>query len=1082
MDCTGLATCLITIFEKHLFHCMISKETAYKIIEDLVVRFEEQIVSYKKAEYNETQTRRDFIDPFFKALGWDMDNSQGNAEAYREVIHEDKVKVGAATKAPDYSFKLAGGKRLFFVEAKKPSVAVKEEIMPAYQIRRYAWSAKLPISILTDFEEFAIYDCNKKPNATDKPSVGRIKYLTFREYLKEFDFIWDTFSKERVLKGSFDKFIAADKNKKGTATVDKEFLISLDEWRKQLALNIALRNETLNEDELNFVVQQTLDRLIFLRIAEDRGVEEYGRLKNLLKGEDFYQNLFTYFKEADSKYNSGLFDFKKDTISFNVAIDNKTIKGIINELYYPISPYEFSVLSVEILGSAYEQFLGKQIKLTAGHRAIIEEKPEVRKAGGVYYTPQYIVEYIVENTVGKLTEGKKPADVAKLKIVDPACGSGSFLLGAYQFLLSWHLQFYMPDFEKQTAIAQNSKDYNEKQRNDALKERNKLPLTPTGNLSTALKKQILLNNIYGVDIDTQAVEVTKLSLLLKCMEGETGSSITAEMRFGERILPTLENNIKSGNSLIDVDFYDGQIDFEPALEKKVKPFSWEQAFPEVFKARKIKISNDELRWHAKNIIHQTKESDKKTNELINKLGITLNDPEAPYGKVSGFDAVIGNPPYVRQELLDALQKNYFQKKYRMYHGMADLYSYFFEKGIALLNPDGLFGIIVANKWMRANYGEPLRKWFKKQDIKEIIDFGDLPVFQGATTYPAIIIAAPASSYRKNETIEVTNVKTLDFRSLQDYVFKNNSSTNKNNLEDAGWNLGSETEQLLLKKLHATGIPLAEYVKGKIYRGVLTGLNEAFVIDEETKKKLIKEDKKSAEVIKPFLAGKDIRRYQIPESKKYLIFTKRGINIELYPAVKNHLLQFKESLTPKPKDFTGVLKGRKPGAYKWYEIQDTVDYWEAFEKVKILWPGISSEVAAFVIDYKKYYGNDNNQLIETDDKYLLGILNSAISKFQLLNICDKVQGGFYRLKIIYIKQLSIKKIDSKNKIEKSLHDEIVKLVETMLQLQQQKQSSTLPEQLQQLEQRIAYTDDKINQKVYALYGLSEEEIEVIENKN
>ena len=1009
---------------------MISKETAYKIIEDLVVRFEEQIVSYKKAEYNETQTRRDFIDPFFKALGWDMDNSQGNAEAYREVIHEDKVKVGAATKAPDYSFKLAGGKRLFFVEAKKPSVAVKEEIMPAYQIRRYAFSAKLPISILTDFEEFAIYDCNKKPNPTDKPSVGRIKYLTFREYLKEFDFIWDTFSKERVLKGSFDKFIAADKNKKGTTTVDKEFLISLDEWRKLLAVNIALRNETLNEDELNFVVQQTLDRLIFLRIAEDRGVEEYGRLKNLLKGEDFYQNLFTYFKEADSKYNSGLFDFKKDTISFNVAIDNKTIKAIINELYYPISPYEFSVLSVEILGSAYEQFLGKQIKLTAGHRAIIEEKPEVRKAGGVYYTPQYIVEYIVENTVGKLTDGKKPADVAKLKIVDPACGSGSFLLGAYQYLLSWHLQFYMPDFEKQTAIAQNSKDYNEKQRNDALKERNKLPLTPTGNLTTALKKQILLNNIYGVDIDTQAVEVTKLSLLLKCMEGETGSSITAEMRFGERILPTLENNIKSGNSLIDMDFYDGQIDFEPALEKKVKPFSWEKGFAEVF-------------------------------------------------KLGGFDAIIGNPPYVRQELLDALQKNYFQKKYRVYHGMADLYSYFFEKGIALLNPDGLFGIIVANKWMRANYGEPLRKWFKKQDIKEIIDFGDLPVFQGATTYPAIIIAAPASSYRKNETIEVTNVKTLDFRSLQDYVFKNNNSTNKNNLEDAGWNLGSETEQLILKKLHAAGIPLAEYVKGKIYRGVLTGLNEAFVIDEETKKKLIKEDKKSAEVIKPFLAGKDIRRYQIPESKKYLIFTKRGINIELYPAVKNHLLQFKQSLTPKPKDFTGEWKGRKPGAYKWYEIQDTVDYWESFEKVKILWPGISSEVAAFAIDYKNYYGNDNNQLIETDDKYLLGILNSAISKFQLLNICDKVQGGFYRLKIIYIKQLSIKKIDEKNKTEKSLHDEIVKLVETMLQLQQQKQSSSLPNQLQQVEQRIAYTDDKINEKVYALYGLTEEEIGVVE---
>lgn len=1038
MDCTGLATRLITIFEKHLLRWMISKETAYKIIEDLVVRFEEQIVSYKKAEYNETQTRRDFIDPFFKALGWDMDNSQGNAEAYREVIHEDKVKVGAATKAPDYSFKLAGGKRLFFVEAKKPSVAVKEEIMPAYQIRRYAWSAKLPISILTDFEEFAIYDCNKKPNPTDKPSVGRIKYFTFREYLKEFDFIWDTFSKERVLKGSFDKFIAADKNKKGTATVDKEFLISLDEWRKQLALNIALRNETLNEDELNFVVQQTLDRLIFLRIAEDRGVEEYGRLKALLSSPSgggregaFYQNLFTYFKEADSKYNSGLFDFKKDTISFNVAIDNKTIKAIINELYYPISPYEFSVLSVEILGSAYEQFLGKQIKLTAGHRAIIEEKPEVRKAGGVYYTPQYIVEYIVENTVGKLTEGKKPADVAKLKIVDPACGSGSFLLGAYQYLLSWHLQFYMPDFEKQTAIAQNSKDYNEKQRNDALKERNKLPLTPTGNLSTALKKQILLNNIYGVDIDTQAVEVTKLSLLLKCMEGETGSSITAEMRFGERILPTLENNIKSGNSLIDIDFYDGQIDFEPALEKKVKPFSWEKGFAEVF-------------------------------------------------KLGGFDAVIGNPPYVRQELLSDF-KNYFQRAYKVYHGMADLYSYFFERGIGLLNKKGLFGIIVANKWMRANYGEPLRKWLKHQPIKEVIDFGDLKVFQGATTYACIFIAGKENS---NKAIEVTNMKTLEFSSLAEYVQDNKIDANQNSLEDSGWNLGSESQQVLLKKLQNAGIPLGEFVKGKVYRGVLTGLNEAFVIDQETRNSLINKDKKSAEIIKPFLVGRDVRRYQEPKSNKFLILFRKGFTNQKGDKPKNAWKWLQENYTAIAEylqEFEEKAKKRLDKGEFWWELR-ACDYYDEFEKTKILWPGISSEVAAFSMDNNKFYGNDNIHLIQTSNKYLLGILNSAIAKFQLQNICDKVQGGFYRLKIIYIKQLSIKKIDEKNKTEKSLHDEIVKLVETMLQLQQQKQSSSLPNQLQQIEQRIAYTDDKINEKVYELYGLSAEEVGVIENKN
>ena len=534
---------------------MATKETALVKITELVTRFEEQVESYIKSDYNETLTRRDFIDPFFKALGWDIDNEQGFAEAYREVIHEDKVKVGKATKAPDYSFRIGGGKRLFFVEAKKPSVFIKDEITPAYQVRRYGWSAKLAISIITDFQEFAIYDCTKKPQVTDKASTARIKYITYKDYIKEFDFIYDTFSKEKVLKGSFDKFVQSDTYKKGTTTVDKEFLQSLDSWRTYLATSISWNNKDLDEDEINFAVQQTIDRIIFLRIAEDRSVEPYENLKHTIKQGDFYKNLFEQFRHADEKYNSGLFDFVKDKISKNLKIDNKVLKTIISELYYPESPYEFSVLSVEILGSAYEQFLGKVIRITPAHIAKVEEKPEVRKAGGVYYTPQYIVEYIVKNTVGKLIENKTPKEISKIKIVDPACGSGSFLIGAYQYLMDWHKIFYYR-LLKQTAM-KGKKDN---------------PLTPEGNLTTSEKKRILLNNIFGVDIDVNAVEVTKLSLLLKCMEGETEASIATQLRlFNERVLPTLDQNILSGNSLVDTDFYDSVLDFGD--ERKIKPFN-----------------------------------------------------------------------------------------------------------------------------------------------------------------------------------------------------------------------------------------------------------------------------------------------------------------------------------------------------------------------------------------------------------------------------------------------------------------------------------------------------------------------------
>ena len=1019
-----------------------TKDEAKKKIGELVERFGEQIESYKRSEYNETSTRRDFIDPFFKALGWDVDNQGASAESYREVIHEDKIKIGSSTRSPDYSFRLAGGTRLFFVEAKKPSIVVKDDIVPAYQIRRYGWSAKLPISIITDFEEFAVYDCTRKPVRTDKASVARLKYLTFKEYITEFDFLWDTFSRERVLRGSFDKFIQSVAGKKGTETVDKEFLNTLDSWRTYLAVSISKNNKQLNEDEVNFVVQQAIDRIIFLRIAEGRAVEPDGNLKTILHG-DYYANLFKLFKEADQKYNSGLFDFKKDTLSEHLKIDNKVIKNIVTELYYPESPYEFSVISVEILGSAYEQFLGKVIRLTQAHQARIEEKPEVRKAGGVFYTPQYIVDYIVKNTVGKLVEGKTPDQISKLKIVDPACGSGSFLLGAYQYLLNYHKDFY----SEKGKLSKGKKDN---------------PLTPEGNLTTAKKKEILLNNIYGVDLDFNAVEVTKLSLLLKCLEGETMASIANQMNmFNERVLPTLDNNIKSGNSLVDFDFYDGQLDF--GNDKKIKPFNWQKAFPEVFVHRTTNYQHE-----LKDQFNKVVATANKAEDLLSKIS-KANEPIAPYGS-DGFDCVIGNPPYVRQELLTDF-KEYFQRKYKVYHGAADLYSYFFERGVALLSEGGLFGIIVANKWMRANYGEPLRKWLKEQDIKQIIDFGDLPVFESATTYPCIFI----SSRSKNPapSVEMVNVKTLKFEpTLQSYVDEHKQTLSKDLLDDSGWNLASEAEHRLLKKLQNKGVPLGEYVKGKIYRGVLTGLNEAFVIDEETKKRLIKEDKKSAAIIKPFLAGRDIKRYQQPVSDKYLIFTRRGIDIDKYPAIREYLNQFKTQLQPKPKDFKGkTWKGRKPGSYKWFEMQDAVDYYEEFEKPKIIIPAIVKS-ASYTFDETGFYSNDKTSIISLNDKFLLGILNSTACDYFIKSIAATKQNGYFEYKPMYVEQLPIPTASSTQK------KEIEKLVGQILNLNTQKSQANVPGVIEQIDNQIAHADEKINKLVYQLYELTEDEIKVI----
>ena len=238
--------------------------TPQKILE-LVENFNLHQDAYKQGRYNETMVRREYIDPFFKTLGWDIDNQQGYAEAYKDVVHEDAIKIGQATKAPDYCFRV-GGVRKFFLEAKKPSVDIKNEIHPAFQLRRYAWSAKLPLSILTDFEELAVYDCRVKPVQTDKASTARILYITFQEFPNRWEELANIFSRESILKGSFDKFVESTKTKKGTAEVDTAFLQEIERWREDLARNIALRNTALTQKELNFAVQRTIDRLIFLRI------------------------------------------------------------------------------------------------------------------------------------------------------------------------------------------------------------------------------------------------------------------------------------------------------------------------------------------------------------------------------------------------------------------------------------------------------------------------------------------------------------------------------------------------------------------------------------------------------------------------------------------------------------------------------------------------------------------------------------------------------------------------------------------------------------------------------------------------
>ncbi|MBI4689920.1 MAG: Eco57I restriction-modification methylase domain-containing protein [Nitrospirae bacterium] len=463
-------------------------------------------------------------------------------------------------------------------------------------------------------------------------------------------------------------------------------------------------------------------------------------------------------------------------------------------------------------------------------------------------------------------------------------------------------------------------------------------------------------------------------------------------------------------------------------------------------------------------------------------------------------------------------KNYFQSHYETYQGTADLYTYFIEKGVSLLNKNGIFSYIVANKWMRANYGEPLRQWMKKQQIEEITDFGDLPVFDGATTYPCIIrirkessnvIPARRESFRKKDSGQArmtkglifsgTQIKTLAFNNLTDYVNQNSFTVNKTALSNKGWSLVNEQSQPLLDKLRKVGMPLGEYVKGKIYRGVLTGLNEAFVIDEETRNRLIKEDSKSAELIKPFLVGKDIKRYAPSGKGKYLILIPKGWtreqlshsrengnpeetgfhvkhgmtekNIwqwfcEAYPAITGYLEAF-------------IEKGKKrydKGEY-WWELR-ACEYYEEFEKPKIIYAEIATR-GQFTFDATNFFSDTTSYVIPVYSKYLIGILNSSLLTFIFSKMSSEIRGGFYRWKRQYMWNLPIRTIDFNNPSEKAVHDKLVSLVDHMLELHRKKNSIPPSAERDKIEREIAVTDEKIDEIVYGLYEVTEEERKIIE---
>ena len=966
----------------------------------------------------EAHVRQSLIDPFFEALGWDVRNDSMTAPQYREVIPEDSLEVEGQQKAPDYTFRV-GTLPKFYVEAKKCGVNISADPAPAYQLRRYGFSAKLALSILTDFDELGVYDCTSRPRPGDKASHARIQYFGFTEYPDRWREIWDVFSREAVWSGSFDQY-AASKRKRGTSEVDSEFLKDIEGWRDVLARNLALRNDDLLADDLNAAVQRIIDRIVFLRMAEDRGLEPDGQLLKLCEQPDIYDRFMRGLcRKADEKYNSGLFHFQKepgvsdapDTITPRLAVDDKALKPILQSLYFEHgSPYHFGVLPVEILGTVYERFLGKVIRLTAGHQAKVEEKPEVRKAGGVYYTPAYIVNYIVFNTIGKQIEGKSPADLAggkttpPFRVLDMACGSGSFLLGAYQALLDYCLMWHQanPSPKQAKAVYQNAKGETR--------------------LAIAERKRILTTHIYGVDIDRQAVETTKLSLLLKALEGEDDASLSQQMTlFHERALPNLSLNIKCGNSLIASDF-----SMVPEDLVRVRAFDWPTQFPDAM-------------------------------------------------KVGGFDAVIGNPPW--GALFSESELEYLRNHHRaIIVRMVDSFMYFAHASVERLRQGGFFGMILPDVMLYQTDTQRLRQFFtEKTSLTQICNMGD--VFNQVTRPACIVVCLNAIN-------STQKVSVADFASVPKEE-KPRRIADRSSYTEVDQSRISQVPGCLFTTSGFSNYSLWERVSScpsqrladladedGIQRGVSPDLKAAFLVNRKT----AEESKLETEKLRPVLTGgKHVKRYDIDRPDLLLIYTGRDDDYRRLPHICEYIDQFKDQITCKE-----VLQ-RKHSVYSLHRAREERIFLKPLKLVGV----ITEDEIVLALDDQRTFATDGLYLFglkpAVDARYVMGVMNSRlfVSIYRLLTL-EKGR-ALAQVKPTIIANFPICTVDFTNPTDLARHYRLVELVEKMLALTPKLRGATSESEKAALQNAVTTTDAEIDRLVYELYGLTEEEIKIVEGE-
>ncbi|MBS0225745.1 MAG: Eco57I restriction-modification methylase domain-containing protein [Proteobacteria bacterium] len=1002
------------------------RATARARVGELVQSFRRNEADYLGAAYNETQARTDFITPLLAAFGWDVHNATGQSLGLREVIEEATVEVGEErlSKRPDYELRLARQRKIF-VEAKKPSVHIDRNRDAAFQTRRYGYSASLPIAVLTNFHQLAIYDCLPKPDEADEAHVARILLVRYDEFEARFDELWPLLSREAVYSGDFDRRFSVDATRHGADQFDDFFLRQVRSWRERLARDIHQNTPGLSPAELTYAVQLFLSRIVFLRICEDRDIERYENLRGLSGGNSF-NALLEELRRADAFYDSGLFRLLDDA-RLGVRISDDVLSGIINELYYPQSPYTFAVVETEVLGEIYEQFLGEIITINA-HRAVeIVSKPEVRESGGVVPTPRYIVDAIVQRTLGPHVAGRAPADLATFTVADICCGSGIFLLSVFEFLTDHYLAWYQAN-DRENHVGRTIYEASAGQWRLTFEE----------------KRRILLTHIRGVDIDANAVEVARFSLLLKLIEDESAAGLQDYVdRTGLRALPELEGTLRAGNSLVSqAEWMAARGTALPArLLEKVNPFAWPNEFPAE---------------HAR----------------------------------GGFDVIVGNPPYIRIQNMQA----YSPEEAAFYQNAAspyttaqqdnfDKYALFIERSLSLVRPDGRLGFIIPHKFMTIQAGRALRRLVTVGHVlEEIVHFGVQQVFgRQAANYTCLLIldrrGRPEVAVERVEALEPWRYGAPSPRNVLPAV----------ELTDEPWQFANADTRALFARIRAAcNRELRD--AAEIFVGVQTSADPIYIfraVAETTNTVTLRWNDRDwpieRDIVRPCLHDARLYPYTRAEANAWMIFPYEIVNggrtaarliqpaemAQRFPVCLEYLTARQAELERRN------IVGGSAADRQFYQFGRSQSLTK-FDSPKIILPILSLE-ARYAYDENNIMmtggGNGPYYLIRPEDGapetnfFLLAVLHHPLSEAMIRTHTSPFRGGYYSHGKQFIEHLPIPLATPQQRAE------IDALVGQLIGANDAAQAARTPHQKTLHERNATTLRDQIEVHVSSLFGLS-----------